>query len=221
MTDRRFGRLILRVPLLVVLALMWAPIGASASEGSHWSGPIHLPGGDRAGVPTSVSCASPTACRAVDSQGNASTYDGSTWSPVHDVVGHYGSLASVSCPTAEFCAAVGGRRAVTRTADGWGRLHVLPIQRMFAVSCASRHFCLALGAPGFADPVRRQALGGDHIGTPAHLTSVSCVSRTFCLACRDGDAYRYDGQVGAARARCPRSAAGGPSPVSRPRSAWS
>ena len=194
MHDLRHARLWWWLPVLMTVALLVAP-GASAAEGSHWSGPVHL-GGDRAGVPTGLSCAAPTACRAVDSQGNATTYDGSSWSAVHNVDDHFGSLAAISCPTAKFCAAVGGRRAVTRTTDGWGHLHVVPIQRMFAVSCSSRHFCLALGATGFAIRYSGTHWAHHHIGAPPHLTSLSCVSHTFCMALTEtGAAYRYDGHV--------------------------
>jgi hypothetical protein len=194
MNDRRHVRRCWWwLPVLTTIALLWVPSGALAGESAHWHGPVHL-GHDRAGIPTSISCATPTACRAVDSQGNATTYDGAWWSPVHDVDGHFGPLAALSCPTTEFCASVGGRRAVTRTAAGWTRLHILPIQRMFAVSCASRHFCLALGALGFAIRYSDTHWAHHHIGAPPHLAALSCVSRTFCLAVTGtGAAYRYDG----------------------------
>jgi hypothetical protein len=131
----------------------------------------------------------------VDSLGNAATYDGEGWSPVHDVDDHFGPLAAISCPTPTFCATVGGGRAVTRTVHGWGPLRVLPVRRLHAVSCASRAFCLAVSKNGFA--IRYDARwAGRRIPAPDHLVELSCSSRTFCLALTEtGDAYRYDGNV--------------------------
>lgn len=88
----------------VAMAVVGAvPASASvASEEAHWAGPVHL-GPDRPGIPTSLSCATPTRCRVVDSLGNAATYDGNAWTPVH-------------------CVGVDGRHpaALHRYDDGWG-----------------------------------------------------------------------------------------------------
>ncbi len=168
---------------------------AVAGERAHWSGPAHL-GPDRPGVPMAVSCATPTRCRAVDSLGNAATYDGAGWSPIRDADDHWGPLRAVSCPTSRFCVSVGGRRAVVRTAEGWGRLRVLPAQRLFAVSCASRTFCLAISDTGFAVRYADTRWAEHRISAPRDALAVSCSSRRFCLALTaTGDAYRYDGTV--------------------------
>ncbi len=52
-----------------------------------------------------MSCATTTLCVAVDDNGDALTYDGSTWSAPTGIDGGH-ALTSVSCPTANFCAAV-------------------------------------------------------------------------------------------------------------------
>ena len=54
---------------------------------------------------SSVSCPSPSFCAAVDYEGNALTYDGTSWS-VPSQVDPGGGLDSVTCPSPSFCAAV-------------------------------------------------------------------------------------------------------------------
>src|SRR5664280_410244 len=97
-----------RVALLIVAVSLLAPAGASASGG--WSAPASI---DTVANPdlTSVSCATPTFCVAVDWAGNALAYNGTSWSsPVQvDPNPRFGQdiLTSVSCPTSTFCRAVG------------------------------------------------------------------------------------------------------------------
>jgi len=180
--------------MFAVVALLVLPGRATvAAEGSHWTAPMRL-GVDRPGVPMSVSCPAPRTCRAVDSHGNASTYDGRGWSPVHGIDRRWGPFMSISCPDDDFCAAVGGRRAVVRTAAGWGALRILDVPRMFAVSCASRRFCLALGETGLALRYVDGRWADRRMSAPAHARALSCSSRTFCLALTEqGGAFRYDG----------------------------
>src|SRR5664280_2530649 len=62
----------------------------------------------RHGRPVAVSCPTATFCAAVDSQGAALTFNGTTWTPPITIGNdYYGGWASVSCPSASFCMAVG------------------------------------------------------------------------------------------------------------------
>ncbi len=65
-----------------------------------------------------VSCAMASFCVAVDENGNALTYNGSSWSSDSTPGGW---LTSVSCPTASFCAAVDERATPSPTTALHGR----------------------------------------------------------------------------------------------------
>jgi hypothetical protein len=85
-------------------------------NGTGWSPPHTFDSGN---APQAVSCASSSFCMATDVKGNVLTYNGSNWSAPDAVngtppgtifgsgVGYYG-MPSVSCPSATFCAAIGG-----------------------------------------------------------------------------------------------------------------
>jgi hypothetical protein len=61
---------------------------------------------DRGGSLQSLSCTPSDSCVAVDSAGNAVTYDGSTWTSTEIAPGH--GLSTVACASASFCLAADG-----------------------------------------------------------------------------------------------------------------
>ena len=110
----------------------------------------------------SVSCASSTSCVATENLGGIATYNGSEWSfPVVVDPGNY--ISSVSCPAANFCAAVDGLLPQGfNSGNGSGELFVYNgftwsspssidggavIQ---SVSCATSGFCIAVDQSGHA-----------------------------------------------------------------------
>jgi hypothetical protein len=95
---------------------------------------------------TSVSCPSATFCAAVDYDGDALTYNGTSWSaPTH--IG--GDEDGVSCPSATFCAAVGPEYALTYNGTSWSApTHIGG--GLESVSCPSTTLCAAVGWPGDA-----------------------------------------------------------------------
>ena len=110
-------------------------------------------------------------------------------------------MASVSCPTSDFCAAVGSRGSAS-TFDGhrWTTpKEIDPHEALDAVSCASPTFCVAGGERGsvlrfngtsWSDPV---SLTGPN--SFESVSSVSCTSTTSCVAVSEfGSAFTYDGQ---------------------------
>ncbi len=95
---------------------------------------------------TSVSCPSATFCAAVDYDGDALTYNGTSWSaPTH--IG--GDEDGVSCPSATFCVAVGLEYGLTYDGTSWSApTHIGG--GLESVSCPSATFCAAVGWPGDA-----------------------------------------------------------------------
>ena len=91
-------------------AVAVASHGASAATATHgvdvtpaWRPPTLL--SKSTGFLTHVSCAASTFCVAVDDMGNATTFDGTTWSAPTPIDTRL-RLSDVSCPTATFCTAV-------------------------------------------------------------------------------------------------------------------
>jgi hypothetical protein len=84
---------------IVGLLMLVGPSPALASNG--WSAPVSV---DPVSFGSSVSCASATFCAAVDYEGNALTFDGTSWSAATSIDAL--PLASVSCPSSSFCVAV-------------------------------------------------------------------------------------------------------------------
>ncbi len=99
---------------------------------------------------TSVSCVSSSFCAAVDRQGNALSFDGSTWSAplLIDSTG----LVSVSCPSSSFCAAVEYEdNAVSFDGSSWSTPQPIDtMKNLLPVSCASSSFCVAVHPTGTA-----------------------------------------------------------------------
>jgi hypothetical protein len=96
---------------------------------------------------TSVSCPSATFCVAVDYDGDALTYNGTSWSaPTH--IG--GDEDGVSCPSATFCVAVDQNGdALTYNGRSWSTpTHIG--HEAESVSCPSATFCAAIGFNGEA-----------------------------------------------------------------------
>ncbi len=131
-----------------------------------------------------LSCTSSSFCLAVDENGNALTYDGSSWSAAIDIDAERG-LTSVSCSTAAFCVAMDdlGNAAIYDGKAWTGAKAKDPrLVGLSWISCSSRSFCVAVGIYG-----RAVTFDGRTWSDPAKvgqngLVAVSCPSRTFCVA---------------------------------------
>jgi hypothetical protein len=114
--------------------------------------------------PERVSCASEWFCMAVGSgmplppggdveeerEGEAATYDGSSWSAPVKIDSSAG-LSSVSCPSASFCAAVDFRgNALTYNGSSWSAPVHIAGSSLRSVSCPSASFCAAVDDSGEA-----------------------------------------------------------------------
>jgi protein kinase-like protein len=108
-------------------------------------------------------------------------------------------LTSVSCASADFCAAAdSGGNALTYSGGSWSAPHRLSGNGLSWVSCPTAGFCVATSNGSvlytysggkWSSPTELFGVNGK----PAHLTSVSCVTAAFCMATGNMHAYRYSG----------------------------
>jgi lysophospholipase L1-like esterase len=131
--------------------------------------------------------------------GFAAIFDGTSWRHPVVIGKDLGAAGGVSCPSASFCLAVGNRSsyntttnkllvtgsyAATYDAGAWSAPVILDdtgAVDIQSVSCATRSFCVAVGASGYvltyADGVW---------GQPQHFAgeplAVSCPTRLLCMA---------------------------------------
>lgn len=168
-------------------------------DGSTWSRPQSIDPGGAKVILDAVSCTVGNAghgrqarqCVAVDTSGNAITWDGTRWSRPVPIDPGGGGLTAISCASASFCAAVDGfGNVVIRDGSQWQA--PVPIDGtgtgLESISCPSSSFCAATdwggnaiewngsswSAPLLIDPTTGSRGGG--------LSSVSCPTDTFCMA---------------------------------------
>jgi hypothetical protein len=153
-----------------------------------WTNPAPAEGYLSAGFIQSVSCPSTTFCVAGDFSGNATIYNGSTWSsPTIVDINRY--LQSVSCATSTFCVAVDNSEdAVLYNGSTWSIPAAIDSGSiMVSVSCPRTTFCVAVGSAGNSDGNAviyngSTWLSPTLIGSNGYLASVSCSATTFCIA---------------------------------------
>jgi len=149
----------------------------------------------------SVSCAGSSFCAAVDADGNALIYNGSSWSQPKDIDGKIGLMA-VSCPTATtWCMAVDAEgNYLTYTGNGttnnWSSPHSFDTAGTpLFVSCPTSTWCMAVDESGNALIYS----GSPNWTTTSFdganmVTSVSCRASNFCIAVDyAGNAFTYNG----------------------------
>jgi hypothetical protein len=155
-------------------------------NGVTWSGPTAIATGG--GLVTSVSCATSSSCRAAQTLGAVSTFNGGTW--VRQVIDAPHTLVSVSCPAGTtFCAAVddAGNVLTSDNSAVWSTPASIDSgQALKSVSCPTASFCVAVDAAGNALTDDAGVWSAPVSIDPGHsLTSVSCPTASFCLAVDD------------------------------------
>lgn len=135
--------------------------------------------------------------------------DDATWGAPSQIAG-VGSLSAVSCATAHFCVAVGGRDAVTfrngrwlapRAIDTRGRTDALQ-----TVSCPAVDVCVAGDGAGRSFTLGPAGWSGPLAADPAGLREISCAAPRRCAAVDDdGDVLRFDGTRWSAPSAVPES----------------
>lgn len=145
----------------------------------------------------SVSCSSETFCVALDEQGEALVFDGSSWAQ-HHMVDPNDSMPTdemVSCPATGFCMVVDSGGDATEYQEGrWGTPVNVDQNGLLGLSCPTETFCVAVDDTGDA-----VVYDGQGWSTPAtvdssttvavSLESVSCPSAAFCMAVDSRGSY--------------------------------
>ena len=152
-------------------------------DGSSWTDLAELGPADADW--TRVSCPTATFCAAINTTGQASTWNGTSWSDPTTVLPHAGS--GLSCPTASYCLATDtGHHAVSYTHGQWNWYRTTPVRtRVFRISCVTAQFCVGTVNTGTTDGgvVIRRSHGQwssiDQVGERG-LEELKCVTTTFC-----------------------------------------
>ena len=156
-------------------------------------GALAIPGMASAFSATSVSCASPAFCVAAGSgdvgasgPGQAETFNGTSWSQP-TAIGGSSQLIAVSCPSADFCAAVDGFAVWTFNGGSWSEAGTAGTGYggfgPTAVSCASASFCVAVGSAGKTETFDGQSWSAPSpVVDPYGFVALSCPSSSFCAA---------------------------------------
>jgi hypothetical protein len=144
---------------------------------------------------TAIDCASASSCAVVGGNGQFARMTGGVWAPA-TMAAPTSWFTDVSCPTADFCMAVGydwqgltgesAGKAVAIRATTWSSVPV-PVA-LTTVSCASASFCLGYNSTGFwawrAGVWSQVAAPAPPVGTGNgwwRFSSLSCVSSTACI----------------------------------------
>ena len=174
---------------LVVLCFGTAA-SAYAAPALHWSTPHTF---DAGSAPTAVSCASETACVAVDAGGSAfttSTPGASAPSFSGTAIDAGGApLQAVSCASEGLCVAVDGHgQALAESAPGsasWSTNDIDGTRSLTGVSCPSASLCVAVDSSGsilWSSTPRLAGWSTAAVDAGHTLRAVSCASATLCVA---------------------------------------
>ena len=190
---------------------------AAVFNGSRWSARVTMDtsttAAPYAGEVTSLSCASPDLCEAIDYGGRVIRYNGKSWSKPQSLFTGSGSgsfQASISCPSTTFCLATTGDRWAVDRGGKWSAAAAVGENfQVSIISCATVSFCIGLGTVGGAGDGESVTFNGHGWAAPKVVNTVdgfaysgaeqspedlSCRSTTRCLAVDwSGTTYRFDG----------------------------
>jgi len=175
---------------------------AAMYDGTTWSQPTGL--SSSLGQPDSVSCPTVAFCMAVDADDSSTfLFNGSTWTSapsIHDPdPGNHMGMASVSCSSSSFCAAVDhGSNAFTFNGTSWSPATAIdPSNDLGTVSCPSASFCAAVDyGPNVVTFNGTSWSKPSAIDPGSYLQAVSCASASFCVAIdRKGNAFTFNGST--------------------------
>jgi len=169
-------------------------------DGTRWSQPSGL--SSSTGQPDSVSCPTVSFCMAVDAEDSSTfLFNGSTWSPAPSINDPVPStqkgMASVSCSSPSFCAAVdNGSNAFSFDGTSWSPATAIDSgNELSTVSCPSASFCAAVDyGPNVVTFNGTSWSKPSAIDPGSYLQAVSCASASFCVALdRKGNAFTFNG----------------------------
>ena len=157
-------------------------------DGSSWSQPSHIPGAQPIGA---IGCSPSGSCLAIDAIGDGFLYRNGQWSTAFNA---WGSAVSISCVSADFCAAAGGGVSFWNGSYWTKPVAADPSGLPTAISCSSTKFCVLVDDKG-----RTMTWNGvlwsvpERVGTD-RLSAVSCVSSRWCIAVGNGEeVVEFDG----------------------------
>ena len=183
-------------------------------DGSKWSvAPIEIPAdaeptqqGSLSLSLNGISCASATSCVAVGkypidygefniaiTKALIEVWNGEEWQAISPPSEAPATLASVSCPVAGSCVALGGTKAL-RLSEGEWSTQSTQISSLSSVSCAKANSCIAAG-----DGVAAQWNGKAWSTLPSpeeQIWDLSCPSHTWCLAAGREGVKNWDAILG-------------------------
>jgi hypothetical protein len=174
-------------------------------NGSSWSLPTVPVPPDSDSLLASVSCAGPSACKAVgqsidNDTGYKSTliesWNGTSWSidPSPYLPTSTVALHSVSCSRPTSCIAVGGGQGDGVLAERWDgsswQLLSIPLPpppqgQLSGVSCASSTSCVAVSGEDFTEQYDGSAWTFTQLTDGSRLEAVTCVAANNCTAVGD------------------------------------
>ncbi len=168
---------------------------------STWNGSKWTVKDDTAENFTAVSCASATSCVAVDTVGDATTWNGSAWGSAHTAdLFAYAPFASVSCPSTTSCTALDSTGHTVRYNGSTWTAPVVALQiggSIVGVSCPDNLFCAAIDSEG--GTLTWNGINWSKVTTVDQkrlFSSISCTSSTFCIAFDEvGDTFRFNGST--------------------------
>ena len=157
---------------------------ATATAGTTWSLPVTVAHGVAL---QAVACPTTTFCLALDNNGDAFRYDGSTWSSSGTTgIGATGT-GSLSCAGPTFCAAMvqGANQVAFWNGTAFGPPTTLPAQGLEAIGCATPSFCVTIDGLGDA-----YYFDGSSWSNEANdwgsVAAISCPTTTFCVSVGGG-----------------------------------
>lgn len=195
-TTTRVIRAILAI-CAVTLAMGPSSVASAEIVPSGWGARESIDGNGVA----DLSCPTSTFCMAVDTHGDALSFDGSTWSaPYHIDSQSNEYLDWVGCASSSFCIAVDSFKDDTYTWNGstwvgpsvalWG-----PNGGINPISCTSASFCVSL-AGGEFEMFNGSAWTpfASHDAVLGESHSLSCTSPSFCVHVDGlGNEWRWNG----------------------------
>ena len=166
---------------------------------------------------TYVSCSSSTFCAAVDDEGQAIMYDGTTWSTptVIDMAARHALGGPLVCAIRLLRGRCPSGNAVIYNGTSWQTPQPVVSASLLAVSCASSNMCAAVDGSSNVHVYSDGVWHTDVVSSEDYsLTSVSCSLTSFCVVMGKGNAFTYAGTGGWSGSQTVFAAPNGGSPVS-------
>ena len=149
-------------------------------NGNSWSQPSRIPGAEPIAA---FGCSSSGSCVAIDAVGDGFLYEKSQWSKAFNA---WGSAVSISCISADFCAAAGGGVSFWNGSYWTKPVTIDPNGLLTSISCVSANFCVVVDDKGGV-VTWNGSLWGTAESVAAHrLNSISCVNNQWCMAVGEG-----------------------------------